>query len=207
VTGLRSAIERSRPPRTERKRGQSLVEFAMIITVVMLLLLGMLEFGFLFDHTLTLQYASREGARVGSALVNGGGDLGCGAGQSPSASDVDPNIVAAVTRVLNSPGSRVNPAEVPTITIYKADVNGNPLRSSGTDIANVWRRNPGAGPTVDGRPLDYTLAGGDTHWAACSRSNGSSPDSIGISLTYTYRFQTALGNVFRFFGGVRLKLD
>jgi len=61
----------------EREDGQSLVEFSMIITVVMLLLLGMLEFGFLFDHHLTLEYATREGARVGAALANGGGALGC----------------------------------------------------------------------------------------------------------------------------------
>ena len=62
--------------RRKRERGQSLVEFSMIITVVMLLLLGMMEFGFVFDHHLTLEYATREGARVGSALGNGGGDRG-----------------------------------------------------------------------------------------------------------------------------------
>ena len=43
----------------------------MVVTVVMLLLLGMLEFGFVFDQHLTLEYASREGARVGAALANG----------------------------------------------------------------------------------------------------------------------------------------
>ena len=124
MTGLRAAIERSRPPRTERKRGQSLVEFAMIITVVMLLLLGMLEFGFLFDHHLTLEYATREGARVGSALANGGGTLGCGAGQSPNAADVDKQIIAAVQRVITSPGSAVVPSRITEIRIYKANTTG-----------------------------------------------------------------------------------
>jgi len=55
--------------RRRDRRGQSLVEFALIVPVFMLILLGMLEFGFVFDHTLTIQYASREGARVGSALA------------------------------------------------------------------------------------------------------------------------------------------
>ena len=95
----------------------------------------MLEFGFLFDHTLTIQYASREGARVGSALVNRGGAPGCGTGQSPAAADVDKNIVAAVTRVLNSDGSRVNPAEVPTITIYHADSNGSQIADARQRLA------------------------------------------------------------------------
>ena len=47
----------------------------MVITVMMLLLLGMLEFGFIFDQHLTLEYSSREGARVGAAMANGSTDL------------------------------------------------------------------------------------------------------------------------------------
>ena len=42
---------------------------------MMLLLLGMLEFGFIFDQHLTLEYASREGARVGAALAQRIDDL------------------------------------------------------------------------------------------------------------------------------------
>ena len=177
------------------ERGQGLVEFSFLFPFFILLLVGMLEFGFVFDHLLTIQYASREGARVGSALAHGGGPLGCGAGQSPNAGAVDPLVVAAVTRVLLSPGSRVDIAEIPQIRIFKADANGNQV---GTSV-NVWTYSPGAGPTVDGRPLDYSPS--STGWAACSRSNGYPPDSIGIFLGYTYRMQTALGSVLGFFGG------
>ena len=64
--GARPVSRRRSPSAGEAgESGQSLVEFAMIVTVVMLLLLGMLEFGFVFDHHLTLEYATREGARVG----------------------------------------------------------------------------------------------------------------------------------------------
>jgi hypothetical protein len=176
-------------------KGQGLVEFALLVPVFMLLLLGMLEFGFLFDHTLTIQYASREGARVGSALANGGGQLGCGAGQSPSAAAVDPLIIAAVTRVLTSPGSRVEVGEIPTVQIYRADTSGNQIGSQ----VNVWTYSPGAGPEIDGTHLDFSES--SVGWAACSRTNGATPDSIGISLTYTYRLETALGSVLGFFGG------
>lgn len=183
--------------RRDGERGQGMVEFAMLVPVFMLLLLGMLEFGFLFDHTLTLQYASREGARVGSALANGGGPLGCDfvGGESPNAADVDPLVIAAVTRVLLSPGSRVAVDEVPTIRIYSADSAGNQVGS----LVNVWTYSPGGGPQVDGRNLDYVQT--SVGWAACSRRNGSPVDSIGVGLTYTYRFTTALGGILQFFGG------
>jgi hypothetical protein len=192
-----SRLLRARRPR-RREGGQGLVEFAMLVPVFMLLLLAMLEFGFLFDHLLTIQYASREGARVGSALANGGGPLGCGTGQSPNAADVDPLVIAAVTRVLMSPGSRVDISEVPTIQVFRADANGGAISGD----VNTWSYAPGAGPSVDGRDLDYTE--GTVGWAACSRSNALPSNSIGVSLTYTYNLETALGNVLRFFGGTGL---
>ena len=179
----------------ERARGQSLVEFSMIITVIMLLLLGMLEFGFVFDHHLTLEYATREGARVGAALGNGGGTLGCGGGQSPNAATVDQQIVAAVQRVITSPGSAVVESRVTEIRIYKADLSGNIIGSS----FNKWVPSAGNGPSVDGRNLDFIPSGG-TGWAACSRDNGANPDSIGVSLKYDYHLVTPLSAAMGFFG-------
>jgi hypothetical protein len=185
--------------RTVRERrgdaGQSLVEFAMVVTVVMLFLLGLLEFGFVFDHHLTLEYASREGARSGSALANGGGVMGCGAGQSPNAATVDPQIIAAVQRVLTSPGSQVVPSRVSSIRIYKADAAGNETGSA----VNVWIYQAGGGPTVDGKALDFKNQ--STGWTACSRDNGGTPDSIGVSVAYNYQLVTPLSAVMGFFGG------
>jgi hypothetical protein len=179
----------------------------MIITVVLLLLLGMLEFGFLFDHHLTLEYSTREGARVGAALANGGGTLGCNTGQSPNAATVDQQIVAAVQRVITSPGSAVVPSRITEITIYKSDVNGN---VTGT-LSNKWIYNAtivagvpvGNGPSVDGRNLLFTPSG-TTGWAACSRDNTSnintSPESVGVSLKYDYLLVTPLSAAMGFFG-------
>lgn len=47
------------------KKGQALVEFAIILPVIMLLLMGMLEFGMMLNTYLELENASREGARTG----------------------------------------------------------------------------------------------------------------------------------------------
>jgi hypothetical protein len=192
----RSAVQEQVPA-----RGQGLVEFAMLVPVFMLLLLGMLEFGFAFDQNLTLEYATREGARVGSALANGGGTLGCNSGQSPNAATVDPQILAAVRRVLLSPGSRVKPALGMQVLIWKADANGAPVTPL-TTYQNVWTyTGPATGPTVDGQQIGFTQG---THpWDPCSRTNGgpSGVDSIGVSLTYSYTFQTPLAGILRFFGG------
>jgi hypothetical protein len=183
-----------------QERGQGLVEFASLVPVFLLLLLGMLEFGFVFDQNLTLEYATREGARVGAALANGGGVLGCGAGQSPNAATVDPQVMAAVRRVLLSPSSRVVPATSPAmvVTIWKANAAGQPVGG----FVNTWTyTGPGTGPLVDGQNIGFTQ--GTVGWNACARTNGGvgGPDSIGVSLTHVYKFQTALAGILGFFGG------
>ena len=168
----------------------------MLVPVFMLLLFGMLEFGFVFDQNLTLEYATREGARVGSALANDGGPL-C----VPATTDVDDQIMAAVQRVLLSPGSRVKPAIGMAVQIWKADANGAPALPLAT-YKNTWTYTGlNTGPLVDGQKIAFTE--GAHPWGPCSRSNGGvgGPDSIGVSLTHTYTFQTPLAGILRFFGG------
>ncbi|MFI5259189.1 MAG: TadE/TadG family type IV pilus assembly protein [Candidatus Limnocylindrales bacterium] len=56
-----------RGPR-HRSRGQSLVEFAVVIPVFLLVLCGILDFGFLLYARMKVIDASREGAQYGSTL-------------------------------------------------------------------------------------------------------------------------------------------
>jgi Flp pilus assembly protein TadG len=60
---------------TQRKRrrgdrGQSLVEFALVIPLFLLILFGILEFGFLLYSRITLINATREGARTAVTQVD-----------------------------------------------------------------------------------------------------------------------------------------
>lgn len=188
-------------------RGQALVELAVILPVFLLILTGTIEFGFVFTHNLTLEYATREAARAGAALANGGGALGCGAGQSPNWTDVDPLIIAAAERVLESPGSHVISSNVSQIVIYRVDSSGNPV--AGT--SNTWSYSQGAGPVPQGTTvaLNYVdaqysanPAANNDAWKACARSNSlPNPDAVGVRLVYTYQFQTPLAAVLRFFHG------
>jgi Flp pilus assembly protein TadG len=54
---------------SRKDRGQSLVEFALILSPLLLLLLGIIQFGFIFNTYVTLTNAAREAARDGSIYV------------------------------------------------------------------------------------------------------------------------------------------
>jgi TadE-like protein len=175
------------------QRGQSLVELAISLPVVLVLLLGMLEFGFAFSHHLTLEYATREGARMGAALANGTDEVAC-------TGELDGYIIAAVQRVLTGTNGQIPISQVKEIRIYKADSNG-----ADTGISNKWI--PGAGPSVEGANLLFARSGG-TNWAPCSRNNTSgNTDSIGVSLAYDYRPITPLSNLMRLSGSPELRIS
>jgi hypothetical protein len=180
--------------RRGRGRGQSLVEYAMTVPVFLLILLGMLEFGFAFSHHLTMEYSTREGARTGASLANGSAQVAC--------SIVDDQIIAAVQRVLTGAGSQVDMGNIGSIRIFKSN-------SSGAELGpvNVWK--PGAGPAVEGTPLLFReISNG---WNACGRKNvnlGGSDrvDSVGVSITYDYDFVTPLGTLMGVVGNAQLHM-
>jgi Flp pilus assembly protein TadG len=58
------------PPAPER--GQSLVEFALILTPLMLVLLAIIQFGFIFNAYVTITNATREAARTGTIVIYDG---------------------------------------------------------------------------------------------------------------------------------------
>ena len=53
----------------ENGEGQSLVEFALILGPLLLLLLGIVQFGFIFNTYVTVSTAAREAAREGTIYV------------------------------------------------------------------------------------------------------------------------------------------
>lgn len=68
----RGAIRRGRTTPAapaDRRRGQSLVEFALVLTPLFFVLLGIIQFGFIFNSYVTMTNAAREGARTGTVYV------------------------------------------------------------------------------------------------------------------------------------------
>jgi Flp pilus assembly protein TadG len=173
---------------------QGLVEFALVLPPLLLILVfGLVEIGTVLSVAMTMSSATREGARVASAIVNGGGALGCSAGQSPNAATVDPNVIAAVERVLVGDGSRITLADLSQIRIAKATATG----AETAGLVNTWNYQANGGPVIDGQQLDFVPA--TQPWQACSRNNGAPADSAVITVTYTYRGRTPLRLLIPFF--------
>jgi Flp pilus assembly protein TadG len=67
---MRLARSRSRSPIAgSPDRGQSLVEFALVLMPLFIILLGIIQFGFVFNSYVTITNATREGARTGTIYM------------------------------------------------------------------------------------------------------------------------------------------
>jgi Flp pilus assembly protein TadG len=123
-----SRLMRRRQPRS---RGQSLVEFALVIPIFLLLLFGLIDGGRLVYQHSVLSQAAREGARLASVEASwiGSTDVGCGATGGPvcpsNAGAMKTDIVAAANRMIT-----------PFATVVAADVNMRCDASGGTPTGN-----------------------------------------------------------------------
>jgi Flp pilus assembly protein TadG len=95
--------------RSDRGRGQALVEFALVIPIFLLVLSGIFDFGFLLYSRMTVINSAREGARAGSVAAD--------STQIPSL--VDQRVRSAATGaglVSTSPTMTITTTCVPTKT-------------------------------------------------------------------------------------------
>jgi len=70
----------------KNKKGQSIVELALLLPVILMLLLGIVEFGRVYGAYMVITNASRQGARVGAV---GGDDVAIGDAVKDSANTLD----------------------------------------------------------------------------------------------------------------------
>jgi hypothetical protein len=172
-------------------RGQGTIELALALALVLLpITMSLLEAGYLFSQAMTINSATREGARMGGNQANGGGPLGCGGANSPNAANVDPQIVAAVERALTANGALISLTDITQIRIFKATATGAEAANS----TNIWNYSLNGGPVIDGAALDFVET--QNQWGACTRLNTLPSDSLGLSIRYTYRARTPLRFIF-----------
>ena len=99
-----------------KENGQSMVEFALIMPILLLILVGIIEFGFMFSNFLTLTNASREAVR---AISLGSSDASATQRAKDTSINLDPTQIVVV---INPSDSNRDPGDSVTVTItYEYD--------------------------------------------------------------------------------------
>ena len=114
------------------QRGQGLVEFALVIPIFMLLLMGPIEYGFLYNNILTVQYASRQGVSV--------------AAEAGALDGADCYVLKAVEAALQSPTDRTS---VQAVDVFESDTNGDAIPGRVNHVRPLRRAGvPGVRPAL-----------------------------------------------------------
>jgi len=103
-----------------RQQGQALVEFAVLVSMMFILLAGAVDLGSLLDSHLAIVYATRQAARTGAE------------------EDTNPGADCAVLGAVYAATQNQTLVTVTRIVIFKADANGNPTANE-----QVYAGNPG----------------------------------------------------------------
>lgn len=151
-----------------RERGQSLVEFALVIPVLFLVVFGIIEFCFLYESIDTVNFAAREGARVGAVL-------------GPTDSAADTKIIQAI-QAATSGGSSLLFSQIQKIEIFKSDANGTvPAPFAGCTSATNEDVYDGQGNLC-----------GTANWPPGVRSaTFNAADYLGVRITFVYNWVTS----------------
>ena len=166
-------------------KGQSLVEFALVFPIFFVLLMGMIEFGLVFNALLSINFASRDGSLIAAEAGNAVGS--------------DCVILERIEASIGAPASK---AQITNVQIYKANKNGVQIGG----FVNTYNRTGSttctlsAGPPAVTITVPYTISGGygyaDTTrcnvQGGCGGSGGV--DTIGVKITYAYNFITPMGS-------------
>jgi Flp pilus assembly protein TadG len=176
------------------ERGQGLVEFALVIPIFVTLLMGVIEFGFLYNNLLTVQYAARQGV---SAAAQAGGVDGA-----------DCSILNAVEHALTPP---INHQRVEFVEIFRSDSAGYVARDPTTNKA-VLNRYTRVGtldcPGTGTQP--YTLSGTEDY-PQIGRHDAlvEGLDVIGVRIGYQYVGMTpvAFGRTWDLTDGATLRME
>jgi Flp pilus assembly protein TadG len=172
-------------------RGQALVEFALAFPILLTMTLGIIEFAFVFNAVLAVNYASRNAALL---AAEGGSDAG-----------TDCIVLQSIDDELTGPTDQ---ARVTRVEVYRSDENGRVLGSP-----TIYVR--------DGGSTTCTYAGGTTVTVPYTRTADGYPettrcnvlagcgtahpiDTVGVRISYTHHWVTPLGGTA---GGGTLSFD
>jgi Flp pilus assembly protein TadG len=150
-----------------------MVEFALTLPIFMLVLMGLIEFGFLYNNILTVQFASRQGTSVAAQVgAEDGGDC---------------TILKAVEDALTAPVDRTR---IVAVEIFQSDTMGDPLPGR---ITRYQRSGSMECTATSTQP--YTLSGFEGYPEEDRREVlAESLDIVGVRIEYSYAGITPIGS-------------
>jgi Flp pilus assembly protein TadG len=165
------------------ERGQAIVEFALILPVLVLLLVGIVEFSMLLNARNTALFASRDGSML--------------AAEGGSRTGTDCVVLLNIERDLAAP---TNATRVTQVKVFWSDQNGNEIGSN----HNLYNRSGsltcdyGDGTSIT---VPYTLSIANyiedlrcDVLAGCGGSH-TSLDTVGVQITYVHPWLTSFGRL------------
>jgi Flp pilus assembly protein TadG len=121
-------IARLRERRRSGERGAALVEFAILTPLLLLLVIGIVEFGWLFAQFNAVRHSAREGARY--AAVNAGGNTAIEQRICQSLDGVSAGIINLSVTLTDGSGGAVGTTGQVTVVAAVSSLSGAPLISS-----------------------------------------------------------------------------
>ena len=158
---------------SDRDKGANLVEFAIVMPIILLVVIGILEVGVAFRDLLTVSNAAKEGVRVVAAM-----------GDDPMS---DCTVLTKTSAAL---GSSISLGNLVTIEIFKADAAGDPTPG----FVNVYTLPVGADPADCTEWSPNPVNVGSLAWSPLDRKVKTGPgvdlDIAGVRVTYTHNWIT-----------------
>lgn len=153
-----------------RQNGATLVEFALVMPLLLLIFIGIMEFGMSFYDFLTVEQSAREGVRTGAFT-----------GTAP---DADCQVISSMVAFL--PGGFLE--RVDRFEIFRANQDGSQVASD----TNVWMYD-GGDPVDPCAPPAVNRWTVSENWPATARQTaaGSQPlDIIGVRVRMVHSWIT-----------------
>lgn len=166
--------------RANQAKGQSLVEFALVFPIFFVLLMGLIEFGLVFNALLSINFATRDASLIAAEAGNG--------------TSADCVILQKVEDSVRAPS---NHNQITKVEIYKAKNDGTPMKINGIDLIDTYVRT--GTPACTGMPYHLSGSAGYPYTDRCNVVNGcptnlTGVDTIGVRITYHYTWFTPMGS-------------
>ncbi len=168
-----------------RPAGQALVEFALVFPIMITMIMGILEFAFVFNALLSVGFATRDAALV--------------AAEAGNASGADCAILKQIEVDVTAPADR---SRITQVVIYRSDQNGAVVGGQ----QNLYSRTGSTTCTMpDNTTVTVPYSASSRTYLEANRCNvlagcpamgsGRTLDTIGVKITYQHTWVTPLSNL------------